>query len=125
MNRLLRQFSTFAGVGFAATALHYSVLIGLVEIADAPAVVAALAGFTAGGLLSYSLNRRHTFHSSAPHLRAGWRFAVVAAIGFALTAASMSALVDYYHVPYLPAQAATTGLVMFWSFAAHRIYTFT
>lgn len=124
MPRLLRQFSSFVAAGFVATGVHYAVLIGLVEIAGVSAVAAALAGYGAGGIVSYGLNRRHVFRSQAPHNEAISRFALVAAVGFGLTYLFMSALIDLASLPYLAAQIATTGIVMLWSFAAHRLWTF-
>jgi putative flippase GtrA len=124
MNFPVRQFSTFAAVGVVATAVHYSVLIGLVEVAQLSAVAASLAGFCAGGLVSYGLNREHTFRSKLPHEQAGARFALVVAVGFGLTYLLMTGLVDFGSVPYLPAQVLTTGLVFLWTFAAHRTFTF-
>jgi putative flippase GtrA len=46
-------------------------------------------------------------------------------VGFGLTFLFMSLLVNWAGIPYLAAQVATTGIVMFWSFAAHRIWTFS
>jgi putative flippase GtrA len=125
MHYLFRQFSSFVAVGFIATGVHYAVLIGLVEIAGISAVAAALIGYGAGGTVSYGLNRRHVFRSDLPHQAAVSRFTLVAAVGFGLTFSFMSLLVNWAGIPYLPAQVATTGIVMFWSFAAHRIWTFS
>ena len=36
----------------------------------------------------------------------------------------MRLLVERWHAPYLPAQIVTTGLVMVWTFAANRLWTF-
>jgi putative flippase GtrA len=124
MARLIRQFSSFLVVAFIATGVHYALLIGLVEIAGVSAVAAALAGYSTGGAVSYTLNRRHVFRSNAPHELAASRFAVVATVGFGLTYLFMSLLVDSAHVPYLPAQVATTIIVMIWNFTAHRMWTF-
>ncbi|MGH6863382.1 MAG: GtrA family protein [Methylocella sp.] len=125
MTFLFRQFSSFVAVGFIATGVHYALLIGLVEIAGISAVAAALIGYAAGGTVSYGLNRRHVFRSNRPHEAAMSRFALVAAVGFGLTYVFMSLLVHGAGVPYLPAQVVTTGIVMFWSFAAHKIWTFS
>jgi putative flippase GtrA len=124
MIAVLRQFTTFAGVGVVATAAHYAVLIALVEVAGVSAVVAALCGFTVGGVLSYGLNRRHTFKSERRHEEAIWRFAIVAGVGFGLTYLFMSFFVEFGGLPYLPSQIVTTGIVMLWGFAAHRSWTF-
>ena len=124
MKFLFRQFSSFVVVGFIATGVHYALLIGLVEIAGMSAVAAALAGYAAGGTVSYGLNRRHVFRTKLRHEAAVSRFALVAAVGFGLTYIFMSLFVRAAGIPYLPAQVATTGIVMFWSFAAHRLWTF-
>ena len=124
MKFLFRQFSSFVVVGFIATGVHYALLIGLVEIAGISAVAAALAGYAAGGTVSYVLNRRHVFRTKLPHEAAMSRFTLVAAVGFGLTYIFMSLFVRAAGIPYLPAQVVTTGIVMFWSFAAHRLWTF-
>jgi putative flippase GtrA len=121
---LARQFSAFFGVGLVAAIVHYGVLIGLVEGAGAEPVPATLAGYVAGGVVSYGLNRRHTYASDRPHAEATWRFALVAFVGFLLTGAFMHAFTGWLGAPYLPAQVVTTGIVLVWSFAAHRIWTF-
>lgn len=121
---LVRQFSTFFAVGLAAVVAHYAALIGLVEAAHWRPVPATLVGYVAGGVVSYTLNRRHTFETERSHGQAGWRFAVVAGVGFVLTFAAMSLLVERLGAPYLPAQIATTGAVMTWSFLAHKFWSF-
>ncbi|ACK51732.1 GtrA family protein [Methylocella silvestris BL2] len=124
MPQFFRQLSSFTGVGLLATALHYGVLIGLVEVLRAAPPAAAVAGSVAGAALSYVLNRRHTFRSKRPHRRTGVRFALVALVAAALTYAFMSLFVNGAGVPYLAAQVVTTGIVTLWTFLAHRIWTF-
>ena len=124
MTFLFRQFSSFVVVGFIATGVHYTLLIGLVEIAGISAVAAALIGYGAGGTVSYWLSRRHVFRTKLPHEAAMPRFTLVAAVGFGLTYIFMSLLVHGAGITYLPAQVATTGIVLLWSFAAHRMWTF-
>ncbi|PNG26370.1 GtrA family protein [Methylocella silvestris] len=124
MPQLFRQLSSFTGVGLLATALHYGVLIGLVEVWRAPPPAAAVAGSVAGAALSYVLNRRHTFRSERPHRRTGARFALVALGAAALTYVFMSLFVNGAGAPYLAAQVVTTGIVALWTFLAHRIWTF-
>jgi putative flippase GtrA len=121
---LARQFAAFFGVGLVAAIVHYGLLISLVEGYRMDPVPAALAGYVAGGIVSYLLNRRHTYASDRPHVEATWRFAIVAVIGFGLTWAGMAILVRGLAVPYLAAQLVTTGIVLFWSFLAHKFWTF-
>ena len=54
--RILRQFGMFFGVGIAAAIVHYGLLVALVEGAGLEPVPATLAGYVAGGLVSYVLN---------------------------------------------------------------------
>lgn len=122
---LARQFATFSGVGVVAAVAHFGVLIALVEMTGTDAVRAALAGYVAGGLVSYVLNRRLTYRSDRPHREATWRFGVVAVVGFLLTWALMAAFIRGLSLPYLPAQLITTGIVLFWSFLANKLWTFS
>lgn len=121
---LVAQFLSFFGVSVVSTLAHYAALIGLVEIGGVSAIPAALAGYCLGGALSYWLNRTRTFRSDRPHAEAGWRFAVVMAVGFLLTLGLMKLFVERMGLPYLPAQIVTTGVVFGWNFVAHKWWTF-
>lgn len=122
--RLGRQFAAFFGVGILAAVVHYGALIGLVEGAGVDPIPATLVGYVGGGLVSYGMNRRLTYGSARPHAEAGWRFATVAGVGFLLTWGLMHVLTRRFGAPYLPAQLVTTGIVLFWSFVAHKLWTF-
>ena len=120
----LRQVASFLVIGVCATTAHYSLLVLLVQIAHKPPVPATLLGYCVGGMISYRLNRQHTFRSEKRHREAIWRFAVVAGVGFLATAALMTLAVDWGHLPYLPAQVVVTGIIMVWNYAASRWWTF-
>lgn len=119
-----RQFAAFSGVGIVAAIVHYGLLVGLVEGAGVAPVPATLGGYVAGGIVSYLLNRRLTYASERPHAEAGWRFALVAGVGFLLTWGLMHVFTARMELPYLPMQVITTGIVLFWSFLANRVWTF-
>jgi putative flippase GtrA len=119
-----RQFRTFVGVGLAAAIVHYGLLIGLVEAGLLAPVPATLVGYGGGGVVSYAFNRSLTYESDRPHAEATWRFVVVALIGFGLTWIVMHVLTGRLGLPYLPSQLATTAIVLFWNFLAHKIWTF-
>ena len=124
LNRPARQVLAFGWAGIAAAMVHYGTLVALVQTGMLAPVPATLCGYFGGGLVSYVLNRRHTYRSDRPHQEAVWRFVVVAGVGFMLTWAAMRLLVDRWSLPYLPAQFLTTGLVLIWSFSAHKTWTF-
>lgn len=122
---LQRQMSAFVFVGLFAAVAHYGALILLVEGLGWSAVPSTLVGYILGGVTSYLLNRRHTFETDRSHGEAGWRFAVVAGVGFGLTWLLMLGFVDRLGLPYLPAQVLTTGVVLVWSFCANKLWTFS
>ncbi len=121
---VFRQLVSYASVGVVATLAHYAVLLALVEGLGWRPVPATLHGYVVGGVVSYLLNRRHTFASDRSHVEAGWRFALVAFAGFCVTFVLMRLFVDVWGAPYLPAQVATTVLVMFMTFAINKAWTF-
>lgn len=123
-SRPARQLLAFGGAGIAAAIVHYGTLIGLVQAEVLAPVPATLCGYLGGGLVSYVLNRRHTYRSERRHREAVWRFIVVAGVGFLLTWAVMHVLVERWSLPYLTAQLLTTGIVLIWSFSAHKWWTF-
>lgn len=121
---LVRQVVSYVGIGLVATACHYVILIVLVQASGVSPVRAALCGYLVGGVISYNLNRSHTFASERPHREAVWRFVLVAAVGFVLTFVFMWQMVDRWALPYLVAQVVTTALIMVWTFSANRFWTF-
>ena len=121
---LIRQFRTFFGVGLTAAFVHYGTLFALVEGYRLDPIPSTLTGYVAGGFVSYLLNRRLTYRSDRPHGEATWRFALVSAVGFGLTWLSVGFMVRGLGLPYLPAQLVTTGIVLFWNFSAHKLWTF-
>jgi putative flippase GtrA len=123
---LIRQLLAFGGVGIIAMICHYGTLVGLVEGLGWRVVPATLAGYVAGGVASYALNRTLTYRSDRPHAQAGWRFALVAAVGFALTWGLMHLFIEVMGLGrlYLAMQVVTTLIVMAWSFIAHKLFTF-
>lgn len=121
---LLRQFVKFTGVGFVSAIGHYGLLIALVQLAAAPAVPASAAGALLGAWINYSLNYRYTFRSTRQHRDAILRFSAVAAIGLVLNTLFMWVGVELIGAHYLLSQVVTTGLVLLWSFAGNRYWTF-
>jgi putative flippase GtrA len=124
LHHLFHQFVSFFGVGLVAAVVHYALLYLLVEAFFYDPVSAALAGYVAGGIVSYGLNRMFTYASRRGHLDAGWRFAIVAGLGFVLTWLLMGLFHTRLGWYYMLAQVATTGIVLFWSFLAHKYWSF-
>ncbi|MDR3373943.1 MAG: GtrA family protein [Ancalomicrobiaceae bacterium] len=125
LKSLAPQFVRYVGVGFAAAAAHYGVLFALVQSGLTGAVAGALAGFVVGGIVSYSLNRRFTFRSDRGHDEAVPRFILITVIAFGLTGALMWLFAEHFGIHYMLAQVITTVIVLFWTFAGNRFWTFT
>jgi putative flippase GtrA len=118
------QFLRYAGAGVAGTALHYAVLVALVQLAALGAVVASTIGAIAGALVNYLLNHQFTFASDKAHGHALPRFALVAGAGIALNAIVLAAMLAFVTAQYLVAQVAATGAVLVAGFLANRTWTF-
>ena len=121
---MARQFVSFTGVGFASAIGHYGLLIALVQIASVPAVPASAAGALLGAWINYTLNYHFTFRSSKRHREAVLKFAAVATVGLVLNTVFMWVGVELIGAHYLLSQVVTTGLVLIWSFAGNRFWTF-
>lgn len=121
---LPRQFTFFFGIGFIATVGDYTTMISLHEVLGLAAVAASLCGYVVGGIISYTLNRRHTFQTERSHIEAGWRFLTVMACCFALTGVMMHVLVNQLMLPYIFGRIITTGTIFFINFTTHKLWTF-
>jgi putative flippase GtrA len=120
----LPQLMRYATVGLAAAVAHYGMLFALVQSGATGDVVGTLAGFIAGGIVSYLLNRRFTFVSDRHHGAAMPRFVAIAFGGFLLTGALMWLLSDQLGLYYMLAQPLITVIVMVWTFIGNRFWTF-
>jgi putative flippase GtrA len=121
---MFAQFLRYAGAGAVGTAAHYAILVALVQSGAAGAVAASTAGAIAGAAINYALNHRVTFASGVPHARALPRFAAVAALGIAVNALVVAAVLALAGPHYLVAQVAATLTVLATGYLANRAWTF-
>lgn len=121
---LLRQFMTFAMMGGIATAVHYAVLIGLVNGLVAPPVLASVVGYLTGAATNYVLNYKITFRSHKRHQEAFTKFFIVAASGLGLNTVIMVIGTEWLSIYYLFSQILATILVLIWNFTINRAWTF-
>ena len=111
--------------GGMATAVHYALLLTLVELAGMPAATSAVMGALCGAVAAYAINRSVTFISStASHQQALPRFMLVAAGGAAINGALVWAGVRWLGWHYLVAQAMATMLVLGLTYHLNRSWTF-
>jgi putative flippase GtrA len=116
------NFILFSAIGAVGTAVHYSLLIILVDLFASPAVLASAAGFVAGALVNYRLNHRVTFNSGLRHRHALPKFFSIALAGLALNILIVTLAVPRVH--YLTGQFMATGLVLLWNYLGNRFWTY-
>lgn len=116
-------FVRYASVGAVATAVHYALLIGLVEAAWLPAPVAAAVAAWVGAQVAFAGNARFTFTAAQRGVGAWLRFQITAVLGAALSF-SLVALGGRFGVHYLLAQAVATGVAMVVTFEVNRRWSF-
>ena len=120
-------FIRYAAFGAIGTAVHYLMLIVLVQGLGIGAVVASTVGFVAAAFLNYALHHQFTFASERAHHVAVPRFFAVAGAGVLLNGLVMTAILAVLPVMpfnYLIAQVVATGVVLVTGFLANRRWTF-
>jgi putative flippase GtrA len=120
---LRRQFSRFLVVGIATTAVHYGVLIALVEAWNIHPVLGTTAGFVAAVFLSYLLNRRYTFDARPTFGPGLLKYYASVSLGLVINAGLMAQLTAW-DAHYLVAQVVASGAALVWNFIAARFLVF-
>ncbi|WP_428355617.1 GtrA family protein [Methyloprofundus sp.] len=128
--------------GGLATAVHFGVLIALLEFQLAVPLHASMIGAACGFLVNYHIQFHWTFKVSGPHRRffirylfvSGTMFGLNAAIFWLATTPEMFALLKSLPYPkqipqpkniaYWYAQVIATGIVFLCNFLVNRYYTF-
>ena len=119
------QFFWYLVSGGIATAVHYAVLVALVELSGLSPAPSAAIGTVCGACVSYLLNRRTTFRtSSAGHGHAVPRFTAIVLLGAFLNGVLVWLGVNILDWHYLLAQALAIVLVVGLTFRLNRIWTF-
>ncbi|MBC7719287.1 MAG: GtrA family protein [Chitinophagaceae bacterium] len=118
-------FFWYLVAGGLATAVHYLVLLVLVEGFGWAAASAAVVGALLGAAASYVMNRWLTFSGTlVRHTLAVPRFLLVAGVGAALNGALVWAGVHVLAWHYMAAQAAATLVVLGLTYRLNRFWTF-
>ena len=121
----MKQFILFAMLGGVGTAGHYLTLILLVQLVGMAAVWATTVGFMVGALINYFLNYHVTFQSDKTHSEAMLKFFIVAVVGAGINMTIMFFGVNIFALFYIFAQLAASFVVLLWTFAANKLWTFS
>ncbi|OCP14875.1 hypothetical protein BBX50_00865 [Ensifer sp. LC11] len=122
--RRLRDMSFFRYFAFGciAASLQVATLALLVEVGRLGPVYASTIAFYFAVIVNYFLQRRYTFRSDEPHLRALPKFVAVSTIGAGINALAFSLLATVMH--YAIAQALALLLVFSVNYAISRALIF-
>jgi putative flippase GtrA len=117
-------FGRYLLVGSAATAVHYGVLTGLVELAGGAPAPSAAVGAAAGAFAAYAGNHHFTFAPPVAHGQALPRFLAVAAFGVVANGAIVWTGTELAGLHYLAAQVVATLVVLWTGFLLNRRWSF-
>lgn len=119
-----RSVPVYVGSGGIATASHYAVTAGAIELLSVMPIVASAVGYTVGAIIKYWLNYSVAFRSTARHTHAMLRFVLTQAVLLALNTVIFGLLQGGLKLHYLLAQALTTILLIPPGYLIHRIWVF-
>lgn len=122
---LTRPLRWFIAVGCAAAALHFAVVVALVQLTGWPPLVANIAGWLAALGLSFAGHWRLSFAAQqAPLHRAAPRFVLVSATGFAVNEAAYGLLLHAAGLGYALALAIVLVAVAVGTYLLSRHWAF-
>jgi putative flippase GtrA len=119
---LIANFSLHVITGFAAVAVHYGVLYGLLKLGMAPLIASGI-GFCGGAATRFALAYWRVFTPSHGLTTAGRRFVVVIGVQAVANTALLGSLLAA-GIGVWPAQIATTILLTFANYIAYRLWVF-
>jgi putative flippase GtrA len=118
-----KRFLQYAAVGAVATAVHYAILVGLVEAHLLAPERAAALGAWVGAQVAFAGNAVFTFRGQGATLAAWWRFQVTAVFG-ALLSFALVAVGVRLGAHYVLAQIAATLINLVVTFEINRRWSF-
>jgi putative flippase GtrA len=124
LNKLIiYHFIAFALIGSVGTAVHYSILVLLVQFYYTSPVIASTIGFVGGAVTNYLLNYYLNFKSKKGHIYVFPKFITIATAGIIINGLIMSLLL-YSGLHYLLCQVISTLMVLVWNFVCNYLWSF-
>lgn len=110
-----------------ATTADYSVMVAAVELLRIGPVPATAIGALAGGITSFSMNRRFTYGSAGVTVGSqAWRYALVSAASLGLNTAGEYLFHAVLGIQYLAARVITSVIVSnAWNYPLQRYFVFS
>ncbi|MBP3967251.1 GtrA family protein [Paenibacillus lignilyticus] len=121
----LKIMIKYGVVGIIGTALHFMLLIALVERFQFHPALASAIGFIVVLAVSYYLNRKWTFSSvGTSGLRSIIKYTVVSVSGLMLNTGIMFVAVEGLHLRYTVGQLLVTVVIPLFNFVLNYYWTF-
>jgi putative flippase GtrA len=120
----MRRFVLYCVVGGLAAALHFLVLIGLVEGYGVLPIKATTVGFCLAVIFNYYVQYYWTFAASGPHAAKILLFSLIAIFALVINTGIFWVCNIVADIPYLPSQVVATGTVVLVNFFLNRRYVF-
>ena len=125
MGSVARRLATFIAVGCAAGAVHFGVVIALVESQLAQPLLANLGGWLIAIIVSFAGHRRLTFADATIGLAQSMRrFFMISAAGFAINQGAYALLLARSALAYDLALAVVLVGVAVGTYVASRLWAF-
>lgn len=118
------QLCRFSAIGIIAAAIHYWVVIGLVELSHLQALQANFCGFASAFGASYFGHRHWTFSSQNTSSISFFRFLGVALLGFMLNQLLFYLLLRHSPLPYFIALGIVLVIVAMMTYVLSRQWAF-
>lgn len=111
-------------MGALGTAVHYLILVLMVQVFMQTPVLSTSLGFVAGAITNYLLNYHVTFLSNKSHRETMTKFFLVAGFGGVLNGLIMHIGVNGLLLHYFFMQVIATVVVLLVNFSINRFWTF-
>lgn len=122
---MARQFVAYCGVGLVNTAAGLAVILVLSHVMGWHYMAANAGGYAFGVVISFILNRRFTFRSTAAAGGQFWRFAILLLCAYGVQLAALYGMVEHLHLPEAGAQILAIGLYTLLGFFGSRFLVFS
>ena len=120
----MSQFARFILVGFLNTGLGYAIIFACMYVLNFSAVVSNIAGYFFGLIISYTLNRRFTFRSTAQSRPEIVRFLAVFLVSYLANLAVLLLMIRQFGMHEGTSQLLAGAVYVVASFVMNKYYVF-
>jgi len=121
----LAQFGKYVVTGLLSAAAEFSLLYLLTEYAGLWYILSNTAGYTAGFLLGFIINRSWSFRSKGSIVRQFLLYGLLFLVNLLLSNVFMYLLTSAAGLPYMLSKVFVAGMIVLWNFTIYKkvIYT--